>query len=145
MTGCELCGRNDVLVFTFIEGVKFKVCSICKKFGKVLEENVKRQERPNIRKSEFTELIVDNFNILIKSAREKICLSQSDLANKLNEKESIISKVEQGSIKPNLELAKKLEKFFDLKLIFREELNESVTVKSKSSGFTIGDFVKKDS
>ena len=53
----------------------------------------------------------------IRNKRDELGLKQEDFAKMLNEKESIIHKLETGEFKPSLKLAKKLEKKFGLKLI----------------------------
>src|SRR3989344_4088471 len=146
MANCELCGREENLISAFVEGVKLSVCTNCSKFGKVVAERVvKNTYRQEIRKEDVVEAVVENYNEIIKNSREANGLSQSDLAIKLNERESIISKTEQGSFKPGLDLARKLERFLKIKLIVMEKIAEAPTIKNKSAGLTIGDFIKKSS
>ena len=118
MSYCEFCGKEGELVGAFVESVKFNVCSNCKKHGKVVEEIAsKKFEKKDIRREEVIYVVLDNSGELIKLAREKKGFTQHDLAIKLNEKESIIAKIEQGSLKPSIDLAKKLEKFFSVGLL----------------------------
>ena len=80
--------------------------------------------------------------MLQPGARERSGLKQEELAKKLNEKESIISSIESGKFKPSINLAHKLEKFFNINLI--EELGgeEFELSSSEGSGMTIGDMIK---
>ncbi len=145
MSACELCGKEENLLSAFVEGVIFRVCSNCSRYGKVIEEKrfVKIEKR-EIRREEVVEVILGGFNLVVKNAREKKRLSQEELATKLNEKESLISKIEQGSLKPSIDLAKKLERFLGVKLITQEKIEEAPT-KVKTAALTIGDFIKKSS
>ena len=86
-------------------------------------------------------LLVDDYPQIIKKSRESIGLTQKDFANKINEKESVIHKIETGTLEPSLELAKKLEKFLKIKLIEEHEESHEKFKKSKEEGFTLGDFI----
>lgn len=146
MNNCELCGKEKDLVSTLIEGVKFRVCGGCSKFGKVIEGQViKKIEKKDIKREEFVDIVLDNCGSIIKNFREKEGLSQHDLSIKLNEKESTLAKIEQGNLKPSIELAKKLEKFFGATLVAKEKISEAPVVKASNTSLTIGDFLKKDS
>ncbi len=145
MANCELCGKEDNLVAAFIEGVKLNVCSNCSKHGRVLEERkvIKKIEN-KIHKEEDIDTVLNDYSFLIKKARENKDLNHHDLALKLNEKESTIAKIEQGNLKPSIELARKFERFFNIKLITKERISEAPTLKSKDTSLTVGDFLKKD-
>ncbi|MBW2992575.1 multiprotein bridging factor aMBF1 [Candidatus Woesearchaeota archaeon] len=136
-----------------IEGTILNVCENCVKFGKIIEsvksapkEEIKEQqkaEKPP--EPEIVEELVEDYAQRIKNKREKLGLKQEDLAKKINEKESIIQKIESGHFTPSIKLAKKLERFLEIKLI--EEVEESGLVvahkASSGEGFTLGDFVRK--
>ncbi|HLC58837.1 MAG TPA: helix-turn-helix domain-containing protein [Candidatus Nanoarchaeia archaeon] len=143
MDSCDLCGRHEDLFYTLVEGVKLSVCSNCKSFGNVISPVVNREKIIKKTIVEPIELVVDNFNSIIKTARENLKLTQEELAHKLNERDSSISKIEQGHIKPNIELARKLEKFLNVKLVFKETVLETPKSQSKSSALTIGDMIGK--
>lgn len=127
-----------------IEGVELNVCSGCSKFGKVLsyikkpyKEPIKKTEE----KEEKIELLVENYAELIKRKRESMGLTQKDFANKINEKETTIHKIETGTLMPPLPLARKLEKILGIKLI-EEYLEKQESFKrAKTEGFTLGDFI----
>lgn len=146
MASCELCGKGGDLVSAYIEGVRLKVCSTCSEYGKVIQEKfVKPVEKKDIKVEEVVDVVLDDYSNIVKKARETKGLSQKDLAYKLNEKESIIAKMEQGNIKPDLDLARKLERFLGIKLILKEKIAEPPVLQVKTSGLTIGDFLKKSS
>lgn len=147
MVSCELCGKDSKLLSVLIEGVKFNVCGSCSSHGKILQDaNIKKGElkKPIIR-NEVLDVVVDNYSDIIKNFREKKSMTQKELALKLNEKESMIAKIEQGTLKPSLDLAKKLERFLGVKLVTKEKISESLSLNVKRGSLTIGDFLKKDS
>ena len=89
------------------------------------------------------EIIKDGYGLMIKKTRERLGLKQEELAQKIAEKESIIHKLESGKIRPSMKLAKKLERFLEIKLVEMEEEEESPIVpKGTGGGFTIGDMIK---
>ena len=141
---CELCGKSEGLVRAIVEGTELTVCSACGRFGQILAKPKiipKVQKKVAVVEVEFG--IVDDYSKLIKDAREKRGLKQEEAAIAMNEKESILSKIEAGKQKPSIDLAKKLEKFFHITLI-EEVKAESMTLeKSTLDGLTIADFIKK--
>jgi len=150
---CEMCGKETNLFKAIIEGIQIKVCSTCGKFGRVIEqvnplENKKDKKVERVSKEvespEVIQTIIDNYSEKVKKARESIGLKQEELAKKLNEKESIIHKIETGHYEPNLILAKKIEKFLKISLIEEQEIEKSKNTAepSSSAGLTIGDLIK---
>ena len=57
-----------------------------------------------------------DYSKVIRSAREKLGMTQDELGMKINEKPSGISHLENGSMKPSDSLAKKLEHFLKIQL-----------------------------
>ena len=55
--------------------------------------------------------LVEDFGELVRRARIKLGLTQQDLAAQLNEKLTVIKKIEAGQFRPSIQLARKLEKF----------------------------------
>lgn len=138
---CELCGkRQETLNQTTIEGVSMKVCISCKNLGKPTPR-IQRIEKNNYSSPEETRLIVKNYAILIKNAREKQNLKHEDLAKEIGEKESTLQQIESGKLKPTFKLAQKLQKRFSIKLI--EQYSENFELKKREeTSFTIGDMIK---
>ncbi len=61
-------------------------------------------------------ILRDDFSKVIRSAREKLGMTQDELGMKLNEKPSVISHLENGSMKPSDALARKLEHSMKIQL-----------------------------
>jgi len=129
-----------------IEGVELNVCAGCSKFGKVIAPIKKQIYKEPIKKAvpeeEKIELLIDNYADVIKKKRESLGLTQKDFANKLNEKESIIHKIEVGAFVPTLSLARKLEKLLEVKLIEEYKKEHEPLKRKREEGFTLGDFIK---
>ncbi len=89
--------------------------------------------------------IATDYDDQIRRAREREGLSQSELANKLNEKASLIRKLERGETLPSDSVQSKLERFFDISLTEdRTSADESEWSGGASTGsYTLGDVVKR--
>lgn len=131
-------------------GTRIFVCSDCSRFGKPVREvreapppsprpRVHRPPKPDALTSRDLELS-DEYPIRIQRAREKRGWSREDLGRKLNERVSVISKLENGEMHPSDKLIKKLEKTLDIKLMEPvEDIHISHTAESR--GMTLGDFI----
>ncbi len=152
---CEICGKKLVEepIKTKIDGSIMITCKECSKFGKIQREPPKPQRSGAPRASrgsrriqrprEPSEEVVENVNDLVRQAREKKGWSREELAAKIYEKASVVSRIESGKMIPDIKLAKKLEKIMDLILI---EKTDNVTAEeighSNSKGATIGDIAR---
>lgn len=148
---CNMCGSEGQLYKAEIEGTILVVCTNCAGYGKVLSK-VKAplsEQREEIKKTftshaapEVIEVIIPEYPQKIKNAREKKGLKQKDLALLLHEKESIIHALETGNYEPNMDLARKLEKFFKITLV--QEMKEQAHTRkgdSESKEMTLGDLI----
>jgi len=151
---CELCGRQGELFKAKVEGTELTVCKNCSKYGKVLgyaaspskndfekrKQESHASQKPTINEPE--EFILSNYSELIRKKREQLKLNQEDFAKLLNEKLSILHKIETDSFEMSIEQAKRFEKILHLKLveIFKEP--EVKIQHEKKEGFTLGDFIK---
>ena len=115
---CEMCGKETELYTASIEGATMKVCPNCAGHGKVLQrpkpvpKKTKRKIAAPVPAEPAVEVVaavVDDYAKLIKDARSKTGMTQKDFAKKINEKESLLHKMETGGFKPSIPLAKKLE------------------------------------
>lgn len=145
-----MCGSKTKLFKTLIESTEMNVCRECSKFGKVIAE-VREPKKPKKTKTliqdtgpqtEILQVIAGDYAEKIKKARENLNLNQKDFAKKINEKQALIRKIETGNFEPNIDLARKLEKFLKIKLIEQHEEVHREGSQQKSDAFTIGDLIK---
>ena len=141
MGECEICGSIDANRRTRIDNAILSVCGECVKFGEEIPLIEVRKEKKFIpRLEEMQQSIKSNFYSQIKNERVKKNLTQEELAKKLNEKVSVIKRIEEGW-EPSLNTISKLEKFFKIKLT--EELEEKRLEKKEcKTELTIGDVVE---
>ncbi len=155
---CELCGKDvPRLHRVVIEGVIMNVCDDCAKFGKelkknevpkdvkyippeVIRERLERKQRRRYRDLDEEEVLVEDYAERIRKARESMGLTQDELAKKILEKKTVISKLERGEMHPDEKLIKKLEKTLNIKLkekvstVYRKD-------EKKAQGLTLGDLI----
>ena len=165
---CEVCGHK---IFgksykVIIEGAKLTVCGKCVKYGKIVwdERTPKRfmsktkastsplhlftkSRKPPQLPVESTLELVEDFDAKIRQARLKLKFSHEDLGRKINEKVSVLKKLETGKMAPDNKLATKLEHALKIKLL--APASEKKIQKAKISGpvsreLTFGDLVKLD-
>lgn len=104
-----------------------KVCDSCSDMGEKIDtpsRNVGKSSNSSSRKKRQTKSLANNYGKKVKKAREGEELSMKELADELNEKTSLLKKIEQEELKPEKTLAKKLEKKFDLELYVNPEVND---------------------
>ena len=149
---CEICGKEFGGRGTeiIIDGAQLTVCPNCAKFGTRVE--IHKEERKLYPKKKKVKIpaksdkekfiIVPDYSKIIKNARENRKLSQKDLAFKINEKESVIHRLETESMSPSYTLAKKLEKALEIKIIDKISEVEIPKLDTDSKNLTIGDIIK---
>ncbi len=156
---CEVCGSRirGTPHRAMIEGAKLTVCSKCVKLGSIfweakseprLRKVAKRLPQPMLAarkkpvKLQETLELVEDFGSQVRQAREKLGLSQEDLGRKLNEKVSLLRKIESGKMTPDHRLAEKLEHVLRIKLLVPfSEPKVSPKVLSRRPAVTLGDLV----
>ncbi|QLG47812.2 multiprotein bridging factor aMBF1 [Natrinema halophilum] len=91
------------------------------------------------------EELATDYDDRVRNAREANELSQSDLANELNEKASLIRKIERGDTLPSDRVQSKLEKFLEIDLSAEGSSGGDSEWSSGSStgSYTLGDVVKR--
>lgn len=89
--------------------------------------------------------LVTDYDDRIRRAREEKGLSQSELANELNEKASLIRKIERSDTLPSDQVQSKLEKFLEINLSAESgSADDSEWSGGSSTGsYTLGDVVKR--
>lgn len=147
MSVCEMCGKGSDLTLVDVEGVELNVCPNCTKYGTAQKKVGTNHFRRNVSSNQrsLPELkITSSFSSIIKAERDKRKLTQEDFAKFLNEKESVLHKWENGTLKPRIGVAKQLERILEIKLVEKDEKKafEQKKEKSSSDGFTLGDFIK---
>ena len=163
---CEVCGRRIIgkPFNVIIEGAKLTVCKECSKLGKIYFEEpkqkiaglrlgtrpkpliiqAKKPEAPNV---DTNSELVENFDLKIRRAREKLGLSHDELGKKINEKVSLLRKIETGKMTPDNRLATILEHALKIKLIVpakEERVPQAKLAKAASRDLTLGDLIQLD-
>jgi putative transcription factor len=88
--------------------------------------------------------LAQDYDERIRRARENEGLSQADLANELNEKASLVRKIERGDTLPSDDLQDKLERYFDISLTGGASGEDGEWEGGSSTGeYTLGDVVKR--
>jgi putative transcription factor len=165
---CEVCGHkiHAEPVTAIIEGARLTVCVECSKHGKIVAQDdyaprvgptmakpatqrpvFVQKRKPEIPKVQITQEISEDYSIKIRQAREKLGLTHEDLGKKINEKSSVIGKLETGKMEPNNILATKLEHALKIKLLtpVTEEKAPQPTLKKTDREMTLGDLIQLDS
>ena len=163
---CEVCGRR---IFgkpykVVIEGARLTVCTDCSKHGKLVWEEepkpkavikpkgprptlhiqVPKSTKPTV---DTSQELVQNFHNVIREAREKLGLSHEDLGKKINEKVSLLKKIETGKMTPDNNLAIRLEHTLKIKLIVltkEDKVPEAKIPKAPNRELTLGDLIKME-
>ncbi|MGQ9641190.1 MAG: multiprotein bridging factor aMBF1 [Candidatus Bathycorpusculaceae bacterium] len=167
---CEVCGRKiyGKPFRVIIEGAKMLVCNECSKHGKIVwEEELKpksltlkprttsplikmQSKKPQANVAEPSLELVEDFELKVKQAREKLGLSHEELGKRINEKVSVLKKIETGKMRPDNTLTAKLEHALKIKLLVppaEEKIPKAATPKPASRELTLGDLIqlnKKD-
>lgn len=128
MASCEICGIQivDNGERVYVEGNLLTVCKACSKRGKPSNnpQNIQRKLPARPKKIEKTDkisfedsvILVKNFSEVIRNSRMSKLLTHEQLGLLINERASLLRKIESGSLKPDEELTKKLERFFRIDL-----------------------------
>ena len=160
MPACEMCGREAPLRQAIVEGTRMVLCGNCVKFGvevagqamevtgrsrivQNLDAREARAKPQDIFAQAETE-IVEDFGKRIRDARNKKGLTQEELARRLNERQSVLSKVEAGGQRPNDDLARKLERELAITLYEKVAAAEPEAKTGVKGTFTLGDLIKRE-
>jgi putative transcription factor len=162
---CEVCGRRirGKAYKAIIEGARLVVCSDCATLGSMswemktpkpsepgtkLKKPLKRKLRLSTNRQSLLEPtleLVDDFNARIRRAREKKGLSHEDLCGKINEKISVLKKLESRKMTPDNKLAEKLQHALKIKLLVpatKERTSKKLLTTTPSKALTLGDLIK---
>jgi putative transcription factor len=159
---CEVCGSKiNSPLRALIEGARLTVCIECSKYGKIVREDDVEPGQKAPRKAqlpisakmlkkktfeakvEITQEVVEGYHLKIRQAREKLGLSHEELGKRINEKASVLSKLETGKMTPNNILVSKLEHALKIKLlvsISEEKIPENTQPQNRE--LTLGDLIQ---
>ena len=160
------------LTTTKVEGAELELCSSCTDFGtEIRDESTSSgggkystssstgkssgssssgsrgssgssgSTRPRDMFDDMDEIATD-YDDRIRTAREYRGLSQEELADQLNEKASLIRKLERGDTLPTDDIQRKLERALDISLVEGEEVDAEWET-SDAGTMTLGDVVKR--
>ncbi|HEV2428232.1 MAG TPA: multiprotein-bridging factor 1 family protein, partial [Thermoplasmata archaeon] len=137
---CEMCGQEAEATYRVeIEGSVLRVCEACRRFGRVLDPLIAPSERPPAptgrassapprggrpRNTEerdlFAELpemeLAQDWGHRIRIAREARNWSPEELGKRLNEKKSLVLKLESGNFRPPDPTIRKVERLLGIRL-----------------------------
>jgi len=138
MTECEICGAEveGKAQYIAIGSSKLRVCKACARHGTVVVEDTQQAKTKITFGSERVQLaqakrrlyeqmdheieegleIAEDYGRKIKEAREKAGLKQAELAQSINEKQSLLRKIEHEEIIPSDEVRGKIERLLKISL-----------------------------
>lgn len=82
-----------------------------------LEKRERRLKSKDIYEQSGEKELVEDYHKRIQQARDNLGWNQEQLGQKINERKSVISKIENKSMKPDDKLVRKLEKALGIKLM----------------------------
>jgi len=159
---CEMCGEDvPVCKKAKVEGLTMQVCSKCIRFGDevvqkaaaksvtpaVVSQRLERRENRPVFRDVFEaqdtgDSMVLDFARKITVARNSKGMTKKEFAARINEKLSVVVKLERGELNPDDKLMKKLER--ELGVSLKEKVSDvKVEKRAYNQGLTLGDFVKK--
>ena len=157
---CEICGKpvpEHNPIRAKIEGSVMVVCKECSKLGtiqkippkqKFRKQNKSKKQNNSknkvySRNDEPSEELIEDFELEIRKARESKGWSREDLGKKINERVSVITRIETGKMTPDIKLTKKFEKALNIKLLEKVnnvDLNQFVNTQTGER--TLGNIMK---
>ncbi|WEL19570.1 multiprotein bridging factor aMBF1 [Candidatus Nanohalococcus occultus] len=132
MASCELCGEKvSDLTKVKMEGTILKVCDSCTDMGEKVTTRTKKSSKSRKKKKSrikrtatpADKTLATDYGARVKKAREAKEMTHKELADKLNEKQSRISKIETQNLKPDENLGRKLQKVLDITLYVNSEVS----------------------
>ena len=164
---CEMCGKEvPRLRRVQIGSSVLEVCNECAKFGADVQREpppgepvvsgpaaVAPPPRPHQGStprrrdvlSSGEEELAEDFAKRISKARQSKGWTQEELAKRLNEKRSVISRLESGEMRPPEKLIKRLEHELGIRLKERVEFQVDTAKKGVGrGGVTLGDLIRME-
>ena len=164
---CEVCGIEILGTpqRKVIEGAKLTVCYKCAGFGSAEWGNKptvttfpgkpvvtstprpraastrppRRNDVESIEQMEF----IEDYGVQIRKARQRLGLSEKDLAMKMQEKETVVKKLEKEDLVPDAKLIQKLKVHLGLDVIEKTDKQQAktTTIAKAPSTRTFGDMI----
>jgi uncharacterized protein (TIGR00270 family) len=88
--------------------------------------------------------LVENYGEEIRKAREALSLPLKVLAERINEKESTLTRIEKQEMLPSEKTRQKLEKELGIKLLSKASDTKTFIASKKSEPVTLWDLAKKE-
>jgi putative transcription factor len=160
---CEVCGAEVARTKAIsVEGTVLNACPNCAKFGRdadpprargptappVVAQRLEARRRRMTEKDLYAqageeELVVD-YDDRIRRAREARGWKQTDLGAKINERATIIAKLESATMVPNDALIRRLERALGIKLKDKVPPPAVKKASAAQNGITLGDLFDLD-
>jgi putative transcription factor len=146
MSDCEICGKEMKEEYEIeLEGAHLTVCEDCSR-GKPAQKRGNVQHVTSYRRdfgdAEQDE-VVEGYGAIMRRARESAGMSLKELGEKINEKESILSRIEWEKTTPPDSIARKLEKELGIKIIQKKPAVKRTSATSQAREATLADFIEK--
>ena len=107
------------------------------------KKHLLNQNLENKKNHEPSEELIEDFEITVRKAREAKDWSREDLGRKINERVSVITRIETGKMTPDVKLTKKLEKTLNIKLLEKvDNVDLNQFINSSSGERTLGNIMK---
>ena len=167
---CEMCGaETDDPTTIQTEGTQLEVCSNCTEFGTVLHDEERKKSKkssgsgssssgggggttrqsppssgggPSHDPLDELGTLAPDYDQRVRNARENAGMKQEELADELNEKLSLIRKIERGEMRPSEDVRRKLESALGVSLT-EEVGGEEWETDESSGGYTVGDIIER--
>ncbi|MFB6133587.1 MAG: multiprotein bridging factor aMBF1 [Halanaeroarchaeum sp.] len=171
MVQCEMCGAETASPTTVkIEGAELQVCDSCAEFGTEVQTQDSGTTSTKYstgssssssstsgstsggssggrgRRDMFDEMeeVASDYDQRIRNAREDAGLTQEELADQLNEKASLVRKLEHGDILPSDDVQSKIEGKLGISLTeAATDDDEEWDAGGDGQGLTLGDVVER--
>ncbi|MFX0021677.1 MAG: multiprotein bridging factor aMBF1 [Candidatus Hermodarchaeota archaeon] len=163
---CPVCGsiiwgKGEKVL---LEGARITVCYNCAQHGVKIHKPPTRtpqkktypyikKDTPkrHVTKQDYAEEfeITPDYAKKIRIKRNSLGLNQDQFAQKLNEKPSLLRRIEAGKVEPTIKLAKKIEEVYNIIILKKSDAIEADIQNNKymkkATGSSLGDiaFIKK--
>ncbi|PSQ08031.1 TIGR00270 family protein [Halobacteriales archaeon QS_6_71_20] len=172
MPQCEMCGAEKAsLTATKVEGAELELCGDCSEFGTEVrtESGSSASTKYSTSSSSSSssgssgssgsssssssrqrdmfddmETVAADYDDRIRRAREAEGMSREELASDINEKASVVRKLERADILPEDDIQEKLERKLGISLVEGREVDDADWEGSSSGSMTLGDVVQRN-